>query len=180
MKMFKFFSALASTIFAIIYAQTSMAHVVLAEPSAAAGSYYRATFKVGHGCDSASTTSISVNIPDGFENVKPMPKPGWTIEIKMEKLAKPIESHSKIITDTVRQITWRGGPLLDQHYDEFVMMMKLPEQAGKRWLPVVQTCEKGVIEWVDIPAPGKSRKDLKTPAAELDIVQATTTVEHKH
>ena len=180
MNMFKFFSVLASTTFVIVYSQTSMAHVVLAEPTAAAGSYYRATFKVGHGCDGASTTAISVNIPDGFVNIKPMPKPGWAIEMKMEKLTKPIESHGKIITDTVRQITWRGGPLLDQHYDEFVIMMKLPEQAGKRWVPVVQTCEKGVIEWVDIPAPGKSRKDLKAPAAELDIVQATTAAVHKH
>jgi periplasmic copper chaperone A len=165
---------------ALFCAMPSLAHVVLAEPTAVAGSYYRATFKVGHGCEGSSTTAIMATIPDGFESVKPMPKSGWTIEIKMEKLSSPIESHGKTITETVRQITWRGGPLLDQHYDEFVMMVKLPEQAGKRWLPVVQSCEKGANEWTQIPGAGKTRKDLKTPAAELDIVKATSTVEHKH
>lgn len=164
----------------MLYSPSLFAHVVLAEPAAAAGSYYRATFKVGHGCEGSSTTSIMVTIPDGFENVKSMPKPGWTIETKMEKLAKPIESHGKKITETVRQVTWRGGPLLDQHYDEFVMMMKLPEQTGKRWLPVVQSCEKGANEWTEIPTANKTRKDLKTPAPELDIVQATSSPEHKH
>jgi periplasmic copper chaperone A len=152
----------------MLYSPLAFSHVVLAEPTAVAGSYYRATFKVGHGCEGSSTNAISVNIPVGFENIKPMPKPGWVIETKMEKLA------------TVRQITWRGGPLLDQHYDEFVMMMKLPEQMGKRWLPVVQSCEKGVNEWTQMPSADKTRKDLKTPAAELDIVKATSAVEHKH
>jgi periplasmic copper chaperone A len=161
-------------------AMPSLAHVVLAEPTAAAGSYYRATLKVGHGCEGSSTTAIMVTIPDGFESVKPMPKSGWTIEIKMEKLSKPVESHGKKITEMVRQITWRGGPLPDQHYDEFVMMAKVPAQTGKHWLPVIQSCEKGVNEWTQIPSAGKTRKDLKTPAAELDIVQATIALEHKH
>ena len=182
MKLKNYLYALATFLNAtsILYSPSLFAHVVLAEPSAAAGSYYRATFKVGHGCEGSSTTDISINIPDGFENIKPMPKSGWVIETKMEKLSNPIESHGKKITETVRQITWRGGPLLDQHYDEFVMMMKLPEQAGKRWLPVVQGCEKGANEWTQIPSAGKTRKDLKTPAAELDVVKAISTVEHKN
>ena len=156
----------------MLYSSSLFAHVVLAEPTAVAGSYYRATFKVGHGCDGSSTTAITVNIPAGFENVKPMPKPGWVVEIKMEKLANPIESHGKKITETVRQVTWRGGPLLDQHYDEFVMMTKLPDDAGKQWFSVAQTCEKGVIEWNQIPAIGKTRRDVKAPAAELEITPA--------
>jgi periplasmic copper chaperone A len=175
MKLKNYLYALATLLNAtsMLYSSSLFAHVVLAEPNATAGSYYRATFKVGHGCDGYSTTAILVKIPDDFENVKPMPKPGWTIETKMEKLSKPIESHGKRITETVRQITWRGGPLLDQHYDEFVMMMKLPEHAGKRWLPVVQICEKGSVNWDQIPNSGETNKYLKTPAAELNIVPTT-------
>jgi periplasmic copper chaperone A len=173
LKNYLFLWATALSATSLFCPSSSFAHVVLAEPTAAAGSYYRATFKVGHGCEGSSTTAISINIPDGFTNVKPMPKPGWVIERKMEKLSKPIESHGKKITETVRQVTWRGGPLLDQHYDEFVMMMKLPDQPGKQWLPVVQRCEKGVNEWTDIPSAGKTRNDLKMPATELNLVQAT-------
>ncbi len=165
---------------ALLCSMSSLAHVVLAEPVAAAGSYYHATFKIGHGCDGSSTTAIMVTIPDGLENVKLMPKPGWVIEMKMEKLAKPVTSHGKTVTETVRQITWRGGPLPDQHYDEFGMMIKLPEQAGKHWLPVIQTCEKGAIEWTQIPSEGKTWKDLKTPAAELNIIPAAVNSTHKH
>jgi periplasmic copper chaperone A len=151
MKLKNYLYALATLLNAtsMLYSSSLFAHVVLAE------------------------TAILVKIPDDFENVKPMPKPGWTIETKMEKLSKPIESHGKRITETVRQITWRGGPLLDQHYDEFVMMMKLPEHAGKRWLPVVQICEKGSVNWDQIPNSGETNKYLKTPAAELNIVPTT-------
>ena len=83
-------------------------------------------------------------------------------------------------------MTWRGGLLIDAHYDEFVMMVKLPAQAGKQWIPVVQTCEKGVNEWTQIPAEGKTRKDLKSLAAELEITAGVAAaldvkeIEHKH
>jgi periplasmic copper chaperone A len=180
LKNYLFATAALLNVSSMLYSSSLFAHVVLAEPTATAGSYYRATFKVGHGCEGSSTTAISITIPDGFANVKPMPKPGWVIETKMEKLSKPIESHGRKITESVRQVTWRGGPLLDQHYDEFVMMMKLPEQAGKSWFPVLQVCEKGINEWTEIPSPGKTRKDLKTPAAELEIVPATAIAKHNH
>jgi periplasmic copper chaperone A len=146
------------------------AHVVLAEPTAATGSYYRAAFKVGHGCEGAATIAIAITIPDGFSNVKPMPKAGWTLDIKKQKLAKPIESHGKTITEEVREIEWRGGSLPDEHYDEFVMAMKLPDAAGKQYFKVSQRCTKGSNEWTEIPAPGKSRGDYKKPAAELDVL----------
>ncbi len=32
-----------------------------------------------HGCGSAATTGITVSIPEGVVNVKPQPKPGWTL-----------------------------------------------------------------------------------------------------
>ena len=58
------------------------AHVGLAQREATVGSTYRAALVVGHGCDGATTTQIRVEIPEGFYNVRPMPKPGWTLEMK--------------------------------------------------------------------------------------------------
>jgi uncharacterized protein YcnI len=160
------------------------AHVVLADPAAAAGSYYKAVFRVGHGCDGSATTAISIEIPAGFSAVKPMPKAGWTLETNRAKLAKPYQSHGKPVEDEVTRIVWKGGPLPDAHYDEFSAMMKLPDAAGKQWFRVSQQCEKGTNEWVEIPAAGQSRRDLKMPAAELDVIAPASVnaapAEHKH
>ena len=74
------------------------AHIVLADQLAAAGSYYKATLRVGHGCGDEPTTAIIVKIPAGFEGAKPSPKFGWNITIKKEPLSKPFKSHGKTIT----------------------------------------------------------------------------------
>jgi uncharacterized protein YcnI len=51
----------------------------------------------------------------------------------------------------VRTIRWFGNTLADQHFDEFRMLMKLPEQGGKLYFPVLQECENGKSEWTQIP-----------------------------
>lgn len=148
------------------------AHIVLAQPTAPAGSSYRATFKVGHGCDGSAVTAISVRLPAGVRGAKPMPKAGWTVERRTEPLAQPVTAHGK----TVTEITWRGGPLPEGFYDEFVVQLQLPEQPGPLWFPVVQVCEQGRIDWVEVPAQGTSTRGLKAPAALLQVAPA----EHAH
>jgi uncharacterized protein YcnI len=59
----------------LIASQAASAHVVLEQRSAAAGSNYRAAFRVGHGCDGLATTGISVRIPAGVKGAKPCPSP---------------------------------------------------------------------------------------------------------
>jgi uncharacterized protein YcnI len=63
------------------------AHIVLAELQAVAGSYHKATLRVGHGCNGAATTALTVQIPAGFEGAKPQPKPGWVLAIRKAQLA---------------------------------------------------------------------------------------------
>lgn len=173
-------------LFAVIALASSItvanAHVVLAEPAGAAGSYYRATFKVGHGCDGSSTTAIVITLPDGITAAKPMPKPGWTLKVKREKLAVPYTAHGKTITEDVREIAWRDGVLPDAHYDEFVVQIKLPDSPGKRYFKVIQTCETGAWEWVQIPETDKPGTSLRAPAPVLDVLPAKISGagEHKH
>lgn len=163
-------------------------HVVLDQRSALAGSYYRGAFRVGHGCDGSATVAITVMLPDGVRGAKPMPKPGWTIERKLEKLTRPYESHGKTVTEDVVAITWRGGPLADAHFDEFAVQMQLPVAPGAIWFKVLQQCEKGEIDWAMIPANGTSTRGIKAPAALLELsplpppppVPKTAADEHKH
>ncbi|MDO8248751.1 MAG: YcnI family protein [Rhodoferax sp.] len=154
----------------------SFAHIVLDEPAALAGRSYKAALRVGHGCDGSPTTAIKVLIPAGFQGAKPMPKAGWTLSVTQAKLAKPYDSHGKTITEDVAEITWTASSkdswLADAWYEEFVLRGGLPTEAGAMWFKVLQTCEKGRNDWVQVPASGISTKGLKTPAALLEIIES--------
>jgi len=154
----------------------SIAHIVLSEPAALASTSYRATLRVGHGCNGATTTGIKVLIPTGFQGAKPMPKAGWTLTTLLAKLDKPYNSHGKIIASDVTEVSWRANTpadgLPDAWYEEFVLRGGLPTQAGPMWFKVLQTCDKGSIDWVEIPASGTSTQGLKAPAALLEIIES--------
>ncbi|HCX67738.1 MAG TPA: hypothetical protein DHK64_09450, partial [Rhodobiaceae bacterium] len=56
----KHFIATLAAAVALATAAPAAAHVVLDEPMASAGAYYKAVFRVPHGCDGSPTTSVSV------------------------------------------------------------------------------------------------------------------------
>jgi periplasmic copper chaperone A len=142
------------------------AHVTVQPSEAVAGSYFQMAFVVPHGCDGKATVAVRVKVPDGVTAVKPQMKPGWTVEIKTRKLDAPQPAtHGKSISETVDEVSWRGGPLPDNLYDTFGLMMKLPDTADSNlYFPVVQECDEGVHRWIEIPAAGQSRDDLREPA----------------
>ena len=162
----------------------SAAHVVLEYQVANAGSYYKATFKVGHGCGTSPIKQIVVTVPEGVQGAKPMPKPGWVLDITREKLAKARTDHGKTVTEDVSRITWTARTpadyLQNAWYDEFVLQAKLPDQAGMIYWPVSQVCEEGQVDWTQLPKPGQQLSDLKTPAAVLELMPAGGGGEHKH
>lgn len=154
------------------------AHVTLEQPAAAVSSYYKAVFRIGHGCEGSPTVQLTVTLPDGVVAAKPMPKPGWTVETRVEKLKQPYVNHGKTVTEDVTAVTWRGGSLPDAFYDEFVLRVRLPETPGPVYFKVTQFCEKGRIEWSEIPEGDKTLKDYKTPAAVLEVHPADTPAHH--
>ena len=89
--------------------------------------------------------------------------------IKRTKLAKPIDAgHGRTIDEVVSEVAWTGGSLADNEFDEFKIMMKLPDRPGATlYVPVVQECKEGVHRWIEIPDAGKPAKDLKEPAPAL-------------
>lgn len=149
------------------------AHVSLEQASAAAGSSYKAVLRVGHGCNGAPTTGLTVRLPPGFRGAKPMPKPGWTVAIKQDALATPYESHGRRVTSDVTEISWtaagRDAWLADAHYDEFVIRGQLPSAAGPLWFKVLQSCDGAALDWSEVPATGVSTQGLKTPAVLLEV-----------
>jgi uncharacterized protein YcnI len=155
----------------LLVSTSAFAHVTLETGEAKAGSTYKAVLRVPHGCDGSATTAIRVQIPDGMIAVKPMPKPGWTLETKIEPYAKPVRYFEDTLTEGVREIVWSGGNLPDAWYDEFVFRGQLPDAPGtKIYFPVVQECETGVERWIEIPEAGKSADDYETPAPGLTLI----------
>jgi periplasmic copper chaperone A len=172
------FNAIKIAAFCVVVtgATTSLAHVVLADSAALAGTSYRATFRVGHGCEGSPITALRVTLPAGFQGAKPMPKAGWLLSIKKAKLAQPYDNHGKTITDDVSEITWTAASkehwLSDAHYDEFVLRGGLPAAVDPLWFKVLQTCEHGSIDWAEVPVSGTRTQGLKFPAALLEIIES--------
>jgi uncharacterized protein YcnI len=169
---------------ALTGANASFAHVVLQDGAAAAGVSYRATFRVGHGCEGSSTTGIKVVIPAGFNGAQPMPKPGWTVSTRIGKLEQPYESHGTKYTDGVLEISWvangADNALPAAFYDEFVLRGTTPARPGPVWFKVVQSCVKGSNEWIEVPAAGNSTSGLKMPAALLEVLDIQAGGGHAH
>jgi len=157
----------------------AFAHVVLKEATAVSGSYHVATFRVPHGCGTSPTVAIRIAIPDGIVVVKPMPKPGWKIEIVHEPLATPVPQEGRTLTQRPKEIAWRGGPLPDEYMDEFTVMVRLPARTGPLWFPTVQVCEQGEIRWIEVPPEGRTVRDMRFPPPGITLVPAPQPGERK-
>lgn len=164
-------------------ATAAFPHIVLDEPAALSGRSYKASLRVGHGCDGAPTTAIRVQIPAGFTDAKPMPKAGWVLSTKVSKLAVPYDNHGKKVIEDVSEITWTAASkdnwLPEAYYEEFVLRGGLPSAGGAMWFKVLQTCDKGSNDWSQVPTSGTDTKGLKMPAALLDIIPSGN-AEHQH
>ena len=147
----------------------AQAHIVFAEPDAAAGGYYAGFLRVSHGCAGSPTLSVRVEIPPGIMIARPQPKPGWTLSVEKAPLAKPIQSEGgQLVRDRVTAITWSGRLDADQ-FDQFGVMLRLPDAPGALYFPTVQRCETGRNDWTMIPAAGQPWHAVKSPAPVLNV-----------
>ena len=163
---------------AAVPAVPASAHIVFAPAEATAGTYHATMVRVGHGCGTAATTAVRIEIPEGILVARPQPKPGWTVEIERTPLAQPAMNEGKPLNERVAAITWRGALPADQ-FDEFGLMLKLPaEKSGPLHLPVVQSCGTEQVRWGDIPAPGAARGSVPHPAPVLQVAPAAALHAH--
>jgi len=146
-------------------AEPALAHVVADPGQASAGAYQPVRFRVGHGCGSAATTALRVEIPSQMASARPQAKPGWSLQIERDDAGK------------VAAVTWRGV-LPDEQFDEFAVMFKLPDAAGTLYFPTVQSCGGEQNQWTEIPAPGERASH---PAPSLTITPKAAQAEgHQH
>lgn len=152
---------------------SAVAHVVLEQPEAPIGRSYKAVFKVTHGCDGSPTTRVTVAFPEGVVAVKPMPKPGWTIATTRASYPRAYAFyHGKKLTEGVTSVTWSGGSLPDDFYDEFIVSAFIAAElkpATTLAFTVTQDCEKGQMRWSET-APEGHAHHLEWPAPTLRLL----------
>lgn len=150
------------------------AHITLEKAQTPVGAPYKATLRVSHGCDGAATTKITVKLPDGFIAAKPMPKAGWQLKIAKGDYEKTYSFyHGEKLSKGATEITWSGGTLPDDEYDEFVVAGFVAGELTpdhRIYFPVTQDCEKGSANWADIAAEGQNPHALKFPAPGVMLV----------
>ena len=153
----------------------AFAHVTIEQREAALGGPVKVTFRVGHGCGTAPTTKVRLRIPEGIIAVKPMPKPGWQIELVQGAYQRTYDFfHGAKLSQGVKEVSWSGN-LPDAYYDEFVINGFIAKDAAAPdttvYFPVVQECESGVHRWIEIPKPG-SNEHLDEPAPGIKLLPA--------
>ena len=154
-------------------AAPALAHVSLEKGEAPAGSTYKAVFRVPHGCEGKPTNVVRVRIPAGVISVKPMPKPGWTLQKVRGEYGKSYDYYGSRLSEGVKEVVWSGGNLGDDKYDEFVLRGYFSadlKEGDTVYFPVVQECPEGLNErWIEIPAEGQSSDDLELPAPAVKL-----------
>lgn len=168
----KIFITLAA-VGALVLAPAAAPHVTANPGEAVADSFAKFDLRVGHGCDGSPTTKLTVKIPDGVTSVAPQVVPGWRIATKMGKLAEPVELHGEKITEGVREVSWTGGLLPEGQMTEFGLSVHVPDKPGTvLYFPAVQTCERGVHRWIQIPEQDQDPFELEEPAPFVRLVSA--------
>lgn len=172
--MLKLKSPLLSAAFIALGVTGASAHITLETPEAPIASSYKAIFRVPHGCAGKATIKVRVQIPEGVIAVKPQPKAGWTLEKTKGKYAKSYDYYGTPTTEGVKEISWSGGNLLDDEYDEFVARVYLTGDLKPDtvlYFPIVQECADGAVDrWIEIPEAGKSADDYETPAPGVTLL----------
>jgi len=169
---------IASTAAAVIVSAAAIsaanAHIALEQPSAAPG-FYKAVLKLPHGCDGKATTGLSVTLPEGFIDAKPMPKPGWEIELTEGDYKKAYELHGKPVSSGLTAVNFSGGTLPDAYYDEFVIVGTLAgvEPGQTLYFDTVQSCGEETVSWTDRPTGGEAGHHPEHPAPALEIADGS-------
>lgn len=155
-------------------ATAASAHASFAETEARQGVASRFTLQVPHGCGTEATLKLRIRIPQGLVAVKPMPKPGWNLEIVEGAYDAPQTVGGSTVTEGVREVIWTGE-LPDAHYDEFVFRATVTRAVPHDtmlYIPAVQDCANGSERWIEIPATGQDSHSLKRPAPAVKVVPA--------
>ena len=148
---------------------TASAHVSVAPEEAPSEGYAMLTFTVPHGCDAAATNRVEIQMPPQVISATPGVVPGWEISTTEGKLPRPSEMNGEKVTEGVRVVTWKGGPLPDGQLQQFPLSVAFAgEQGEKAEFKVLQGCVNGEeTAWIQSTPASGEEPEHPAPAVEL-------------
>jgi periplasmic copper chaperone A len=161
-------TAVTIAVLALMAPATAGAHVTLQPSEAAAGDFTVLDVRVPNETDDSGTTKVDVRFPPGFVFASYQPVPGWSVKVRMEKLAKPITGHGEEITEQVAQMTWTaegaGSAIAPGQFLDFPISVQIPGEAGDTLtFKALQTYDDGeVVRWIGSP-------DSEEPAPQVTV-----------
>ena len=132
-----------------LFTGVSYAHVETEPVAVEAGKSATVSFSPSHGCDGSPTISLAFKMPGSVSNAVPVAKTGWETST----------------ADGV--VTFSGGSLEATTVENFDITFTAPAAAGPIFFPVVQKCEKGEINWIDMPNPDGTEAEFAAPLVNV-------------
>ena len=162
--------AVATTVLIAVPA-TAQAHVSLHPNVVPAGANATIDLRVPNEQTSAKTVKVAVQFPPGFLDVVSGYIPGWSSEVKTEKLATPVKTDGGTVDTQVSEVVWTADStaqgLPPERFLTIPFLTVVPAKAGKVLaFKTVQTYSNGdVSRWIGTP-------ESDSPAPTLDVTAA--------
>lgn len=151
-------------------------HVTINPKKAATEGYMVFKMRLPHDCGDATigTSNLTVTLPQGVIAVKQEQVAGWKAVHTMRKIDPPIQSGSRMYSETMDTATWVGF-LPDGLYREFGLSLKmLPQKNGTiMYFKSSQDCHGGFPprNWDMIPSPPGNMTRLLSPAPAVTLIE---------
>lgn len=174
--------AAAVTVLALLALTVGMAsasaHVTASSPGATQGGYAVITFRVPSESATATTTSVTVQVPADtpLSSARIKPIPGWTHVTTMQTLATPVTVNGREITQAIDTITWTaddGVGLASDEFQEFQISAGPLPEVDEMVFKALQSYSDGTrVDWIEQAAPG-STTEPEYPAPTLALAAAS-------
>ncbi|HEY0500445.1 MAG TPA: DUF1775 domain-containing protein [Kutzneria sp.] len=152
---------------------SAAAHVTAQPNTATQGSYTKIAFRVPNEEDKAATVKLEVTFPADHPvaSVETKSVPGWTVQVDKAKPAKPLKSDDGDVAEVVSKITWTGGKITPDTFEEFeVSLGPLPTDTDSLVFKAIQTYDNGdVVRWIETGA------EAEHPAPTVKLSPKATT-----
>jgi periplasmic copper chaperone A len=156
-------AALSATLLTLALGGPALGHVSIPEGEVHSGGSAVIHFRIGHGCDGATTDTVEIQLPDGVVGAQPAYIPGWTVETEMVE-TEPYERFGETLTERVGVVRWSGGDLPDfAFYDFAVRATFLLDPGTVVQFPVVQRCGEAELAWIEPVVEGQEEPDHPMP-----------------
>ena len=148
------------------------AHVTVQPGTIEGGGYSAVSFRVPNERDDASTTEVTVTMPEDqpLASVSTTPVPGWRISTETRRLDEPLELHGSQVTEVVSEVTWTAtgrGIAPDQYVDFDVSLGQLPE-SGRLVFRTLQTYSSGEqVDWNQVAVDDSVEPERPAPVLTL-------------